>query len=441
METNITHYKARWIYPVDSPPIENGLIAVSQGKIVSLGKERTVQAEIHGKPVDLGEGVIFPALINAHTHLDLSVLNGRLDPGLGFLEWVKRLLAVRESLPNNDRLSGIAKAIEDVHQSGTIAVGDWTGSSETDGFNRINGLVRCAFFEIIGFSEQTFTLPKSFSSNSKLLTLNSELPVPDSAVRNPRSAINWLSLGAHAPHSTSAQLIKAAKTWTTDHRRPLSIHVAESIEEEEFLFTGQGPWREFLRERGKWPGQWKAPGLTSVGYLDSLGVLDEKTVCVHLTRAGHEDLRLLKKNRVPIVLCPRSNHFISRSLPPLFKMLQLGLNPALGTDSLASNHDLNLWEEMAFVHQAFPEIAPENILQMATLNGARSIGLEEKLGSLSPGKRAALLFLPLAGSPAKELPEAILYSRGKGLQWIDEDGAFSSSRPRGNDELLRFHYA
>ena len=396
-------------------------MAVSQGRIVSLGKEETVQAEIHGKPMDLGEGVIFPALINAHTHLDLSALNSRLDPGLGFLEWVKRLLAVRDSLSNNDRFSGMAKALEEVHQNGTIAVGDWTGSLETDDFKGINGLVRYAFFEVIGFSGQTLTLPESFTFNSELRTPNSELPTPDSAVRNPHSGIKWFSLGAHAPHSTSASLIKAAKIWTIDHHRPLSIHVAESIEEEEFLFTGQGPWRKFLMERGKWPGQWKAPVLTSVNYLDSLGVLDEKTVCVHLTRSSHEDLRLLKKKQVPIVLCPRSNHFISRSLPPLSEMLQLGLNPALGTDSLASNHDLNLWEEMAFVHQAFPEIAPAIILQMATLNGARSIDLQERLGSLSPGKKAEMLYLPLGECSAKELPEAILVSRGKGLKWINNE--------------------
>ena len=421
METNITQYKARWIYPVSMPPVENGVVTVSQGKIVLVGKEKTVKDEINGKQIDLGEGVIFPALINAHTHLDLSALNGRLDPGLGFLEWVKRLLAVRESLSNNDRLSGIAKALKEVHQSGTIAVGDWTGSLETDDYNRTNDLVRCAFFEVIGFSEQTLTLPASLTSNSELRTPNSPGFSPQSSIVNHPSSIKCFSLGAHAPHSTSASLIKAAKTWTIGHHRPLSIHVAESIEEEEFLFTGQGPWREFLGERGKWPGQWKAPGLTSVGYLDSLGVLDEKTVCVHLTRANNEDLQLLKKKQVPIVLCPRSNYFISRSLPPLCEMLQLGLNPALGTDSLASNHDLSLWEEMAFVHQAFPEIAPENILQMATLNGARSIDLEEKLGSLSQGKIAALLFLPLEECSAKELPEAILYSRGRGLRMLNNE--------------------
>jgi cytosine/adenosine deaminase-related metal-dependent hydrolase len=410
MKTQISHYRARWIYPVDSPPIENGVVSISQGKIASLGKGRSTQTKPDGKLIDLGEGVILPALINAHTHLDLSALKGHLDPGTGFLPWVKQLLAARDSLSSDDRLTGLKKALEACYRYGTIAAGDWTGSLELESHNHLGGLIRCAFFEVIGFSDQMLNLPASLAHRYELRIPNSELS---------QSRLNWISLGAHAPHSTSAALIKAAKTWTAAHHRLLSIHVAESQEEEEFLFTGQGPWREFLVERGKWPGKWKAPGLTSVGYLNNLGVLDDKTVCVHLTRASSEDLQLLLEHQTSIVLCPRSNYFISRSLPPLSVMLRLGLNPAMGTDSLASNQDLNLWEEMVLVHRAFPEIAPEIIIRMATLNGAKALALDNELGSISQGKNARLLFLPLGKCSAKELPEAMIDSRGSGLMWID----------------------
>ncbi|MBI5603035.1 MAG: amidohydrolase family protein [Deltaproteobacteria bacterium] len=454
METDIIFYKARWVYPVESPPIENGVVTVSQGKIISVGDNRRVKDQ--GKLTDLGDGVIFPALINAHTHLELSALKGRLNPGLGFLSWVRGLLAIRESLTEVERLSAIQTAVKNLHRFGTIAVGDWTGSLGGNGFESPDGLVRCAFYEVIGFLDQTLTLPASLTSNSELRTPNSlrgvdpsgpepelsppdsairnphsainwarartlysERSVPDSAIRNPQSAINWLSLGAHAPHTTSSRAIQSAKTWTNEHCLPLSIHVAESIEEEEFLFTGQGPWREFLQERGRGIENWASPKKNPVAYLESLGVLDKKTQCIHLTRAVRNDLEILKDKRAQIVVCPRSNYFISRSLPLLPDMLQLNLAPALGTDSLASNQDLSLWEEMAFVHRSFPGIDPRLILEMATLNGARALNLEDHLGSLAPGKKAGMLFLPLEKCPAKEFPEAMIYSRGKDLLWLD----------------------
>jgi aminodeoxyfutalosine deaminase len=404
MNPETTCYKARWIYPVSTPPVENGIVAVSQGEIVSIGQGGSSAPKGSEKVIDLGDGVIFPALINAHTHLDLAALQGRLEPGLGFLEWVRGLLSLRLSLTDDELRAHIQKACLALHHNGTIAAGDWTNRLGLDGVGQSGGLIRGVFYEIIGFSESTLTLPESLASNS--------------TIDNRQSTIEWLSLGAHAPHTTSPALLKAAKEWTKQKSLPLSIHVAESIEEEEFLFTGQGPWQAFLVERGKWSRDWVAPGVSPVAYLDSLGILDEKTLCVHLTRASSRDLQLLKKKQSRAVVCPRSNYFISRSLPPVPEMLRLGMTPALGTDSLASNQDLNLWEEMAFLHRSFPDITPEDILKMATLNGARALDLEEKLGSLSTGKRAEMIFLPLDGGSIKELPEVILFSHGKDLRWI-----------------------
>lgn len=404
MNPETIFYKARWIYPVSTPALENGIVAVSQGKIVFLGKEGPLTPKGSGRTIDLGEGVIFPALINAHTHLDLSALQGRLMSGKGFLEWVRGLLSLRLSLSGDERLMGVQKAFRELHQTGTIAVGDWLGPSRPGHWQQSRGLMGGIFCEVIGFSDSTLSLP--------------EVPALNSAIGNRQSAIEWLSLGAHAPHTTSPTILQEAKSWTKERVLPLSIHVAESIEEEEFLLTGHGPWREFLVERGKWSEDWIAPGVSPVAYLDSLGVLDEKTLCVHLTRANKEDIQLLIKKQSRSVICPRSNYFISRSLPPLPEMLRIGMTPALGTDSLASNQDLNLWEEMAFLGRSFPDIAPEDILKMPTLHAARALDLERKLGSLSIGKMAEMLFVPLGKSSLKNLPEAILNSQGKDLRWI-----------------------
>ncbi|MBI5584848.1 MAG: amidohydrolase family protein, partial [Deltaproteobacteria bacterium] len=227
------------------------------------------------------------------------------------------------------------------------------------------------------------------------------------------------SLGAHAPHSTSAALLRAAKAWTRARGRPLAIHAAESLEETEFLLTGTGIWKEFLIERGKWVASWQAPGTTPVQYLKSLNLLDEKTLAVHLTRAKEEDLVLLKGHGTRIAICPRSNQFITGTLAPLPAMLRAGLEPALGTDSLASNRDLGLWGELEVLAQNFPEINPWEMLRMATINGAAALHLTDRTGDLAPGKKARMFFLPLESVKKKELASAVIHSGGLGLEWLD----------------------
>jgi cytosine/adenosine deaminase-related metal-dependent hydrolase len=194
--------------------------------------------------------------------------------------------------------------------------------------------------------------------------------------------------------------------------------VAESIEETEFLLTGDGVWKDFLIERGKWVEGWKVPGTTPVKYLDDLGLLDDKTLAVHLTQAGPSDLSILRDRSVRVVVCPRSNQFIVNALPNIPFMLRTGLEPALGTDSLASNTDPGLWGEMQTVQQAFPEIDPGEIIRMATIHGASALDLSGKLGDLAPGKKARMFFIPLDQVNKKDLSSAIIHSGGRGLEWV-----------------------
>jgi cytosine/adenosine deaminase-related metal-dependent hydrolase len=198
----------------------------------------------------------------------------------------------------------------------------------------------------------------------------------------------------------------------------LAVHVAESREETEFLRTGGGIWKDFLIERGQWAKNWEAPKTTPVKYLERLNLLDGMTLAVHLTLADENDLTVLKRRGTGIAICPRSNQFISGARPPISGMLRLGLEPALGTDSLASNYDLSLWGEMETVARIFPEIPPWEIIRMATINGAKALHLPERLGELAPGIKARIFFLPLDPVKKEALPSAIVHSRGKGLKWL-----------------------
>jgi len=398
----ITYYKSRWVYPVDKPPIENGWVGVSDGKIISVGQGNCDD----GNPADLGDGVLLPALINAHTHLELSALKDRIPPGLGFLSWVQNILTLRETAVNSDAAESLENPLSELLKQGVAAVGDWSTSLGINDIFYDSPVIRCGFYEIIGFSGQDLLLPDSINKNSEPRTLNSKLAFD--------------SLGAHAPHTTSAALLRSAKVWTTDHGLPLSIHTAESIEEEEFLAKGGGPWEQLLRNRGRWNASWRPPGMSPVAYLDSLGILNETTQCIHLTRATGADLGIIKSRQAKVVICPRSNHFITGCLPPVVNMIDLGIAPALGTDSLASNEDLDLWEEMNFLARSFPDLASDVILQTATLNGAASLGLEDSLGSITPGKKASMLFIPLPAVAFTDLPAAIIASKGKELKWITD---------------------
>ena len=393
-------YQARWVIPVSRSPIEGGVVAVRNGRIVALGEKKEIASAFTGEALDLGWGAILPGLINAHTHVELSQFRGRISEGLGFVSWVRRLLSLQEKTNPEELNRAVEPAWDEINQTGAAAAGDWISPRSLVGQRSTRKAIRRAFLEIIGFDSERLILPEELDDRVS--------PLPEDS----------LTLGAHAPHSTSASLLLAAKNWTRERDLPLAVHVAESKEETEFLLTGNGVWKDFLIERGKWVERWPAPGTTPVKYLERLGLLDDQTLAVHLTQAGRNDLSILRDHRVRVVVCPRSNRFIVGSLPDIAFMVRSGLKPALGTDSLASNVDLGLWGEMEIVQQAFPEIDPWEIIRMATIQGAAALDLSGKLGDLAPGKMARMFFLPLDQVNNNELSSAIIHSGGKGLAWL-----------------------
>jgi len=195
-----------------------------------------------------------------------------------------------------------------------------------------------------------------------------------------------VSLAAHAPHTTSAALIRQIKKWGTGRAKVVSVHVAESEEEILFLRTGGGPLRDLLEERGHEPANWEVPGCGAVTYLDRLGFLDPHTLCVHVVWVSEEEVELLRNSGSGVCLCPRSNLFIDNGLPQVNRLLEAQISCAIGTDSLASNTDLNLFEEMSVLVEHCA-ISPDVVLAMATLHGARNLGLGSTYGSLEKGKK------------------------------------------------------
>ncbi|MDP2388735.1 MAG: amidohydrolase family protein, partial [Acidobacteriota bacterium] len=221
-------------------------------------------------------------------------------------------------------------------------------------------------------------------------------------------AVGCVSLAPHAPYSTSPELFQAIRAEVGASACPImSVHLGESPEETELLATGTGPWRSMLELIGVWRDDWAVPGCGPVEYLDRLGVIDARTLVVHGVQFDDAALARLAAIGATLVTCPRSNQWVGVGLPPIQRFYDSGVPVAIGTDSLASVDDLNLFSELKTMRAIAPGVPASKLLESATLTGARALGLDADLGSLTPGKRAQIIAIELPG-PVDDIEEYLV---------------------------------
>ena len=387
----MTAYRAAWVCPIDRPPIRDGVVDIVGGRISAV---RDQGSGIRDRTVhDLGDVVLLPGLINAHVHLELSWLRGRVPPAAKFTDWVKQLVAARqgvERLDDPDVLEPLRAAILEVRASGTVAVGDISNSLASPGPMRAAGLDGVVFHELLGFSERDGALVER--------------------TRGARAAAAGvrISLAPHAPYSTSPELFQAIRSEVSRSACGImSVHLGESQEENELLAAGTGTWREMLQFIGVWRDDWTVPACGPVEYLDRLGVIDARTMVVHGVQFDDAALARLAAIGATLVTCPRSNQWVGVGVPPIERFYASGVRVAVGTDSLASVEDLNLFSELKTMRGIAPAVPAATLLASATLVGARALGLEHELGSLTPGKRAEILAIALPG-PVDDIEEHLV---------------------------------
>jgi cytosine/adenosine deaminase-related metal-dependent hydrolase len=290
-------------------------------------------------------------------------------------------------------------------RAGTILVGDVSNTLAACPALAASDVSATVFYEQIGFNP----------------------PDVDSAVRAARSRVDAVAaspnlrieLAAHAPYSVSPALMRALAAAGTG---PFSIHLGESAEELRFLRDGGGAWRSLLERVGAWSPDWAPPDATPVEYLDRLGLVNARLLAVHGVQLTRPDLERLAGAGATVVACPRSNAWTGAGDPPVGAFYAAGVRVAVGTDSLASVEDLNLFSELAAMRRLALDVPAAALLASATLAGATALGWEGEFGSIEPGKRAALLSvrLPgLSGASAADVEECLVNGVAPGqVRWL-----------------------
>lgn len=411
-------YHARWVAPITSPPLEHGWVEVEDGVIRAVGAGAAARRDPAAREIDVGRACILPGLVNAHTHLELSAQRGAVAPARSMPAWAAALMRSLESEAPGARSGAIAAAVEELHRAGTALVGDVANTPDSVAALEAGPVEGVVFREALGFD---VAAERAAEVAERIAGLASERP--DTRVR--------LRAAAHAPYSVSPALFRALAARVPG---PRSAHLAESREECEFLRSGRGAWREILEARGRWNPAWRPPGSGPVDYLERLGWLRRDSLLVHGVQLTPAEIRRVAASGATIVTCPRSNAWTGAGVPPVAAFHAAGAAVAVGTDSLASAPDLNVFAELAQLRRLAPEVPARRILRSATLDGAAALGRGRTHGAVEPARRAALIAVRTPAA-VRDVEEYLLTGIApEQIVWLDRvaggGGAAEGSGPR-----------
>ena len=395
--------RARMVVPVNRPPIEDGVVCLSGERVAWAGRRADLPvSHAADDEVDLGDAILLPGLINAHCHLDYTDMAGQISPPRSFADWIKSMVAFKAAWTLADFQTSWQHGAAMLLKNGTTTVAD---------IEAIPELIPAAW-------EQT---PLRVISFRELLNVRSRVPAAEIVER----AVNdWLGtagsegrvgLSPHAPYTTTTELLEMAARAAHRRRWPLTTHVAESEQEFEMYMYRQGALFDWLKGQRDVADCGKG---SPVQHLERCGYLDENLLAVHVNYLWRHDAGVLGRHRVSVAHCPQSHDYFQHLRFPRVELEAAGVNLCLGTDSLATTRssrgrelELNLFDEMRAFSAKSPDVSPEHILRMATVNGAKAHGMAGVIGELTEGAMADLIALPFTGAE-REVHECIVHHPG-----------------------------
>jgi len=396
--------RSRLVVTMDGPPIENGAVAIDGPKITGVGTFREIRARNRGEVVDLGEQALLPGLINAHCHLDYTMLRGKIPPQPSFADWIRQINTRKAALSEENYLASIAEGFAEAKRFGTTSI--------------VNLEAFPHLIARIGHSPiRTWWCPEMIDVREKIdveAILNGVRP----RVNSHEDSIEKIGLAPHALYTASSNLYRKSSNVARRDNLLLTTHVAESREEMEMFRDGRGALFDFMKDIGR-PTE-DCGRATPLALLLSHEKLDQRWIVAHLNELTDDDFDLLVRKKFHIAHCPGSHRYFGHAPFPLDRLRSLGFNICLGTDSLASNSSLSLFEEMRGLQRVAPSLSPRELLEMITTNPASALGQTKSLGRVRSGFRADLISLPLSILDGDPLAQIVAFDEP--VNWMMIDG-------------------
>jgi cytosine/adenosine deaminase-related metal-dependent hydrolase len=398
----MTRYHARWICPVSSAPFKDGTVVVQNGRITFVGPRSDAPRD--GDELDLGDVILTPGLVNAHCHLELTAMRGFLD-GLGFREWILRLTAARRAVLTQEMMLDAARlGVAEGLQHGITTFAD-TGDSGA-GFDALleQGARGISYREVFG--------PDPAQCEQMIAGLVAKV---DEMLERATELVR-VGVSPHAPYTVSDPLFRATAALAHEWALPLAVHIAESALESALVERGEGEFAEGLKSRGI---AVSPRARTPIALMESLGMLGAQSLLIHCVRVDGEDIDTIARHDCAVAHCPASNAKLGHGIAPLTQLLDANIRVGLGTDSVASNDRMDMLDEsrLAVLFAGAREgrhdaLASDRALALATLGGARALGMQEEIGTLEVGKAAdfAAFRVPEFRSPLHDPVAALIFA-------------------------------
>ena len=400
---------ADYVLPVSSDPISNGAVATDGSTIAAVGDRDSLVREFPDAPVsDFGAAAILPGFVNCHSHLEITAMRGALDSvEHDFRSWLLKLNEIRSGLSTDEiERCAVIGATEGAH-SGVTCFGD-IGRLGEFGLRALKQVgLRGVVFQETEFSPENSTADADFE----------KLRVKFELLQAQGTELVEVGLSPHSPYTVSRRLFELIASYAIAEKVKITIHAAESADEDALLFRGEG---FFTGLYSRMKLNWEAPSCSPIEFLSRTGVLAAKPLLAHCVTASDSDLEIIRNSGSSIAHCPKSNAKFGHGYAPFEKFLDLGIPVGLGSDSVASNNVCDMLEESRFaalVSRNRPDrkrfISAREVLVAATLGGAKALGLDHKVGTLEVGKEADIAVVSLsspAQSPVNDVESALVFS-------------------------------